>query len=279
MPRPRIWYNNSHMSRIRYDLVFGLGFACSCSESLRRAKLQLLSFPYDWITLALRSGVDYRHELRDRIGEIESEFGNWFLPDEFAFVRSDGQTGKDIYVSRRLNHVFNHDFPAGVPFAESLPAVQAKYRRRIRRLLELIRSSRRVLVVRIDRPDLPVATDVADCRAAVEALERKFAGTRFDFLQVSCEPGGVGLREETLDGHVTRWRLDYRDLRPGVENWRVNIPQLGELLRARFSVRDYRTRDERKAFNAARRAKRYAKLGARNFLEYQLRRLFRRQPQ
>lgn len=267
------------MSKTRYDLIFGLGFACSCSESLRRAKLQLLSFPYDWITLALRSGADYRHELRDRIGEINDEFRNWFLPDEFAFVRCDGQTGRNIYVSRRLNHVFNHDFPTGVPFAESLPAVQAKYRRRIRRLLELIRSARRVLVVRIDRPDLPVATDVADCQAAVAALERKFSGTRFDFLQVSCVPGGVGLREETLDGHVTRWWLDYRDLRPGVENWRVNIPQLGELLRARFSVRDYRTRDERKAFDAARRAKRYAKLGARNFFEYQLRRLFRRRAQ
>lgn len=264
------------MSRIRYDLVFGLGFACSCSESLRAAKLQLLSFPYDWITLDLRDGTDYSHELPDRVRELADGFRDWFSPDEFVFHRRDEGTGKDIYISRRLRHVFNHDFPADVPFSESFPAVREKYRRRIRRLLELIRSARRVLVVRVDRPDLPVATDVADCQAAVRTLEEKFAPAKFDFLQLSCVAGQEELREETFDGSVTRWTFDYRDRRPGVGSWRVDVPLLGERLRARFAVRDYRTRAERRAFAAARRKRRYAQLGARNYLEYQILRLFRR---
>ena len=260
------------MSRIRYDLVFGLGFACSCSESLRAAKLQLLSFPYDWITPT--PGVECSHELLDRVREIEDEFSQWLMPGDLEFAHGNEATRKDVYVSRRLKYTFNHDFPQGVSYDEMFPSVRAKYRRRAERLIGLLRTSRRVLIVRIDRPDLPVATEIADCLQSVRVLERKFPGTRFDFLQVSCEAGVTELREETFGDCVTRWWLDYRDLRPGVENWRVDIPLMGRLLRARFAVRDYRTRDERKAFDAARRAKRYAKLGAHSFLGYQLRRLF-----
>ena len=264
------------MFMTRYDLVFGLGFACSCSESLRAAGLQLLSFPYDWIAPTVGPDTDYGHELRDRIREIEDEFSQWLQPDELEFVHASESTGKDIYASRRLGHTFNHDFPLGASYDEMFPVVREKYHRRAERLLGLIRSARRVLVVRVDRPDLPVPTDVADCQDAVRALEGKFAPARFDFLQVSFEAGRKEVREEAFGGNVTRWTLDYHDHRPGAGSWQVDIPLLGGLLRERYSVRDYRTRAERKAFAAERRQKRYAKLGARNFLEYQILRLFRR---
>ena len=35
--------------RQTYDLVVPLGYACSCSQTLRRAGLQLVSFPWDWV--------------------------------------------------------------------------------------------------------------------------------------------------------------------------------------------------------------------------------------
>lgn len=261
------------MGKVRYDLIFGLGFACSCSESLRAAKLQLLSFPYDWITLTVCDGLDYSHELPNRIHEITEDFQDWLSPEEFVFYRCDEENRKDVYINRRLKYIFNHDFPAGIPFSESFPMVQMKYRRRINRLLGLIRSARRILIVRVDRPDLPIATDIADCQAAVRALEDHFAPARFDFLQISFAEGQDEIQEESFAGNVTRWTLDYQDHRPDVGSWRVDVPLLGELLKKRFSVRDYRTRLERQTFDAARRQKRYAKVGARNYFEYQLRRI------
>ena len=33
----------------KYDLIVPLGYACSCSQTLRRAGLQLASFPWDWV--------------------------------------------------------------------------------------------------------------------------------------------------------------------------------------------------------------------------------------
>ena len=36
-------------SKQHYDFVFSLGQACSCSSSLRAAKLQYASYPFDWL--------------------------------------------------------------------------------------------------------------------------------------------------------------------------------------------------------------------------------------
>lgn len=33
----------------QYDLVFGIGGACSCSQILRKCCLQFNSYPYDWL--------------------------------------------------------------------------------------------------------------------------------------------------------------------------------------------------------------------------------------
>ena len=35
----------------KYDLIVPLGYACSCSQTLRRAGLQLASFPWDWLVV------------------------------------------------------------------------------------------------------------------------------------------------------------------------------------------------------------------------------------
>ena len=49
--------------KLKYDLAIPLGEACSSTESLREAGLQLLSFPHDWIAAILRKRfrvADYR---------------------------------------------------------------------------------------------------------------------------------------------------------------------------------------------------------------------------
>ena len=51
------------MSREHFDLIIGLGPACSCTMSLRRAGLQHLSFPYDWIGPKENSD-EYLHDVR-----------------------------------------------------------------------------------------------------------------------------------------------------------------------------------------------------------------------
>ena len=34
---------------MKYDLIFSMGEACSCSEAIRRLNYQDFSYPFDWV--------------------------------------------------------------------------------------------------------------------------------------------------------------------------------------------------------------------------------------
>ena len=261
------------MTKKRYDLAFGLGIACSCSQSLRRAGLQYLSFPFDWITPTFgQPGWD--DDVRRRTDIVCSEFRDWLLPNDFSF-HGHHTNGKDKYFNTRHGLMFLHDFPEGVPLAESFPAVAGKYHRRCDRLLELIRRSRNVLIVRIDRPDLDYRTPVDDCRYARRMLAEHFAPTNFDFILLQEDasiPRGECQEEQIEDG-LLRLSLDYRNLKPDADTMQPDTDVTAAALRTRFTVGDYRTGDERAAWAHKRKMKRYARYGATNAFQYRWRRL------
>lgn len=266
------------MGKQQYDLVFGLGMACSCSETLRLAGLQLLSFPYDWVAVPAPNLSDQRHELVNRVHEVCNGFPSWLQPADFEFQGASSAKGKDRYFNQKLGLVFLHDFPAAMPFAESFPKIRDKYRRRADRLTELIHGARNVLIVRIDRPDSPVATDIADCQSALTELAHAFKQTTFDFLLFSFEANRSieRMKSETFDPHLTRHVFDYKDQRPGAQGYQPDLPLLANFLKSRFTVRDYRTKDEKKRFKERHRRERFAKFGAKNRLEYEFKRLLAR---
>lgn len=260
------------MRKRRYDLVFGLGTACSCSETLRRAGLQLLSFPYDWITIATEDPSDYVGDVVARAREMVNGFSGWLTKEDLCLANAGQPSGKDAYYDVRRNLVFNHDFPSGVSLDVALPLVREKYERRINRLLALLATSKRVLVVRLDRPDLSVCTKKDEALAAIEILSRAYPQATFDFLQLAYEEGRPidKMTVETSGGHYTRWTFDYKDHNPDVESHRVMVPMLGEFLASRYAVKDYRSRAERRAHDLARRKARYARVGATTVIGYHL---------
>ena len=258
-----------------YDLIFGLGPTCSCTMSLRKAGLQHLSFPFDWI--GPKPGTDeFLHDVLIRARHIASEFnGRWLRAEDFTHFDPPPSHPRDCYFNAGLRLLFVHDFEKGDDFTATFPRVQAKYAKRIARLLELIRSSRRVLLVRVDRPDLEVCTRVVDCKAAVRLLAEKFAPVRFDILALHCEHGRpCENRLETDHGDgVTTLVFDYDDTRPEIPKFLPNIGMLAQVLASRYTVRDYRTPEERKAKKLKDRQREYAKFGAKNWLQYRLAKL------
>lgn len=239
------------MKKTSYDLVIPLGIACSCSKTLRMADLQHLSFPYDWIAPA----KDDAHELVERGRHLSDGFATWFAKDEFRYVKPL-PNGMDLYLNDRLSLAFLHDFPHGLDYDTAFDRMQAKYRRRIDRLMSLIRSSRSILIVRIDRPDLPFATDPEDCKVVLRALRDRFPGKRFDFFLISPDATRPlsDLKEEALGDGLVRATFDYRDRRLGSEASQPDFRLTSTVVRDRFIVRDYRTRKEKKAFAARRLA-------------------------
>ena len=260
------------MLKRKYDFAFGLGNACSCTQTLRGANLQFLSFPFDWIA------INRPADIRFRADTICNEFADWFNRDDFVYAGTTDWHTKDFYRNTRTDIVFNHDFPKGVPFEESFPAAEARYQRRIARLLACLRSSKKVLLVRLDRPDQEHLTTAEDCLYVRNKLSAKFPGVDFDMLLYTCR-SDVSF-ERRLETQPYPWLLhvefDYKDHSPEAQPYSPNLRLTRQIAR-RFKVTDYRTPAEIRAGKEKARAKkkksqlaRYARCGANNFWQYAL---------
>ena len=229
-----------------YDLVFGIGQACTCSQTLRKAGLQLSSFPMDWA-----NDADPVHNCEI----VASHFDHWLDKDDFVYVKHNPVNGLGIFRNKRTNFMHPHDFADG-PIEQSYDAVAAKYRRRIERLLQLIGAARRVLAVCIVRPAMPrvSADDMSKCRAI---LSSAFPGVSFDvlFFNFAADTALENRKVSSPAEGVTTIEFDYRD---PVHD--VSVPQTSEAVKAlNLRARDYRTDAERKAHVQAERRKKLEK--------------------
>ena len=235
----------------RYDLVFGIGQACGCSHSLRRAGLQHLSFPGDW-TAPIWGDKDllaFEHDVRNRADTLCDIPADFFRAEDFVCQRTISNTGRQVYVNRKTRYVFNHDFAIGEDFTTELPKVATRYRRRTERLLSLIASSRRVLVVRIDIPGGKHPTSLDDCRYVREKLNARFAPTRFDCLLMTYDASRPFAQRTFSEVETGLFQIsfDFLDREHPLPN-QPDLALTSAALREHFAVRDYRTDAERRQF-------------------------------
>ncbi len=233
--------------------MLGVGQACSCSQALRAAGLQLLSFPFDWLIVekgAAGSGLGVYSQA------IENDFADWFLKDDFVEV-GPSDRGHVVWRNTRTHVEFRHDFDAGVELSENLQAVESKYRRRIRRMYDLIANSQKVLLVRLDAPagDMPKTT-VDECRCQLEVFRKRFPQVSFNLLLFSQDAQiPFDAREFTDCGDsISRIRFDYQNHDPRMGSFHPDFNLVKQVLTSRFCVRDYRTDTERETHAKLRRA-------------------------
>ena len=258
-----------------YDLAFAMGRACSCSQALRAAGLQFVSFPLDWA-----GPPPVPNGLAELVEMICNDFANWFEKDDLVAPSQGEQTtwdssGADVYHNRRTGFLFPHDFVRGADFDKAYDEAAERYRRRIARLYGLLRSAKRVLLVRIDTPVLELVTSADACVDARARLMAKFPGVAFDFIYLTIDPARPFARrlEEQVSDGVLHIAFDYVCHRPGAPGYQTETDQTAAALAAHAKVRDYRTREERRSYVRKRRQTRWAKLGATTFWGYQLARL------
>ena len=252
-------------ARDRYDLVFGIGQACSCSWALRGAGLQFASYPFDWV-----ANVDL--EGRSRI--VADEFRDWIVPDRMEMDAGMSSYNCDIYHNRVTGMGFNHDFPKGVPFKESLPSVLEKYHRRIERLFADIRRSKRVLIVWVGVPGCG-ALPVDHISFCLKTFRDKFPGVEFRMLVIENEQGVSSKSPHIEDGDgFERISFDYEDRSKAGSRFQVKMKLIVRAL-GRIEAVDHRTPEQKRAYAAARhRSKnpKYAEFGATTWLGYVIRR-------
>ena len=268
----------SHMSKT-YDLVVPLGFACSCSQILRRAGLQLASFPWDWVGTPPPS---------ERCRLICNGFKDWMNLEDLQWAGKNDTFGHEEVRNVRSGIFFMHDFVQGTPLEDQYPAVMEKYTRRAARLDRLLKSSKSVLLVTIDTPVSPAPVSPEEGRKSIEIMSEKYPNAKFDFLIVNLETGRSleNRTDETPLPNVRRIAFDFKGYAPGTPDYGIEINMLSDLLKKEYRVRDYRTKEEIASFRKARNRKRNAKLarkmaelGAATPLQYWLyraRRVFRK---
>ena len=237
----------------KYDLIVPLGYACSCSQTLRRAGLQLASFPWDWVGVPPPS---------ERCRLICDGFKDWMNLEDLTWAGKNDTFGHEEVLNSRTGLIIMHDFVQGTPIDKQYPAIATKYKRRIARLDRLLGESRRVLLVHIETPVSPGLLPPEDCRKAMETMSARYPNAKFEFLLVSLEPGRSiedRVDETPLPG-VRRIAFDFKARASDAPAYGIEIDMVANLLKREYSVRDYRTKEEIAAFLKARAQKRREKL-------------------
>lgn len=262
------------MKKRHYDLIFSLGVTCVCSQALRRAGLQLASFPWDWIA---------RLTVLERLRIACDDFRDWPRLEDLEWMRSPDIAGNKPHVEcRRTGLCFLHDFRQGESVESQYGQFIEKYRRRFRRFTSCMESSRRVLMVSIVNPFNPVTPSIDECRECRRILSERFNGVKCDFLLLTVDEGRSfsDRVEEEVDEGLLHVAYDYRKLPANRLGDPIVLDQVAQYLASRFSVRDYRTVEEKKSYaklvkrrRTERLRNRMAKFGATSRWQYELYRL------
>lgn len=186
------------MSVKKYDVIFSLGSACLCSQTLRKLHLQFCSYPLDWVT-----GGDF-------IGRVEllvSDFKDYLNQQYLVFYPEWQEPKKNVYQNQRTKIIFPHDFPLDIPFETSFPEVKEKYNRRISRLIKNIETAKRVLIVYVC-PPVAEQNDVSDnqLKDCYDKIINRFPNKNIDLLYIICSKS-VG--EQKIGDHIFKYSFDY----------------------------------------------------------------------
>lgn len=262
------------MKKERYDYICSIGSSCLCAMSLHDAGLRLSSGPFDWLL---------GPSLKSRAEMIANGFAGWFEREDLRCIgKTDIVNAKSVkiqrdgYVNDRTGYTFLYDFDAGSSFDEAYPAVREKYERRIERFYNLMRASRRVLLVWVENQyedDRPSDEEVA---MSLKILKDVFPGVKVELLIIDRAPDGMtGGELVRKDGY---WRVECAYRRKATKpngsgrSWDFDIGQIQVPLSS-FEARDYRSTMERRGHDLASCRAKYALFGARGPIGYALSRL------
>lgn len=218
----------------KYDFIFSLGAACSCSSCLRGANLQFASYPFDWL---------YGSDLIGRVSLLCHGFDGWLDKEALVHIGTrEHPLPCDIYRNTKTEIVFNHDFPLGEDFDKAYDEVVQKYNRRIERLIKSINKAKKVLAVFINLPD----NSNLDSKMITDAkvlLDETFGKDKFDILCLQYKSGlDVKNAEESIPQEgIKILAFDYGSKEENAENWEVDCRQIREWLIDNYAARDKRS--------------------------------------
>lgn len=203
----------------KYNLIFSIGEACSCTQALRQNKLQVYSFPFDWLF-----GSNYI----DRCKILASNFERFIDKSDLEFSHEERSIKCNAYHNSYNDLTFNHDFDKNVEFDEMYETVKNKYNRRISRLLKLIDKSRRILVVYIEVPSSNhIQVSNEEILNGYKIIKNSFPLPEIDLLYIKNSNSETLV--ERLTNNATLICCDYKDKASEI-NYSVDFSKLSSTL-------------------------------------------------
>lgn len=192
------------MAKKRYDLFFSVGEACSCTQSLRDSKLQVFSYPFDWLFGANFEG---------RMKIVLDEFKRFIDKNDLEFSFYTPSIKCNAYHNTYNDITFNHDFLKSVEFDVMYAQVRAKYERRIKRLLSQIQTAKSLCIVYIEtpaRPDKLANNDILKTQWI--KIKEKYPDKTIDFLYFTNDKNFKrgDFKEENITNSITKITGNYK---------------------------------------------------------------------
>lgn len=210
----------------RYDFIFSIGQACSCTENLRKANLQVMSYPFDWL---------YGTSIKERVDLLVSDFKGWFEKNDFVFDCYKDGSRFNVYRNTHTKLIFNHDFPKDDDFDTGYVKVAAKYERRVARLLEKIESSRRVLSVYVEQPYTREYTSDEELMHLKAKLDARFGEGKVELLYIHHGESLKSVCREATRG-VWIMALDYKSRKAGAFDYQVDRKRLAKAIKTQVGL-------------------------------------------
>lgn len=196
------------MEKKVYDIVYSLGYDCTCARYMAKYHLRSYSGPFDWITLC-----DYK----TRMEYILNDFENFLNKEDLEFIprppEKDYLNPKMIdFVNKRDKFEFYHDFPKGKTLDESFPEIKAKYDRRIKRFDEKLKTEKNILLLWVSHKE---KVDNEVFLYYSNKIMEKY-GKAIDFIYLENDPSKLQgeFDKIVLSPHVIKYKL--RTLDPHV---------------------------------------------------------------
>lgn len=189
-----------------YDCIFSAGQWCATATYLAKYALRGSSGPFDWflahhVPFAVYADVICR------------DFDGFMTADS---IRPD-PTAPGRYVDNATQMVSMHDFHADRSFAEELPVVVEKFRRRIARFRARVEAARSVLLVRCVQA---AESDPEDLKVGLARLRGKYPGKVVNLTVLQHDAQADALTSAVLmEGLIVyRARFFDRDGEPVIGN-------------------------------------------------------------
>ena len=152
-----------------YRHVISFGMTCQPAWFLRKNKLRVASYPFDWIYTPTETICQL----------LETDFRD-FLHKPSLWIKGKNNVGKIDVIQDNPRLVFAHDFTREDLFDEELELNRKKFARRIERLYQVLNSGDRTLLVRcrVNREEVARIT---------RTIDRKFPNANYTMLAVDSE--------------------------------------------------------------------------------------------